>query len=150
MHQEKHCCQDLPVDKRQVLGRRSVLIRMWACVPVFMSGLRLAWAQKKFALGLDKAEKLKATGGSALLKIQDRELLFIRDTDTTIRVVDPVCTHKRCTVEYNSQKQRIICPCHGSNFGVDGAVLNGPAEKPLQVFEASLDSANNRVIFTME
>ncbi len=150
MNLEKHCCQESSAEPRQELGRRSVLIRMWACVPALMSGMRLAWAQKKLALGLDKAEKLKTPGGSALLKVQNRELLFIRDSETTVRVVDPICTHKKCTVEYSAQKQRIVCPCHGSNFNLDGSVYNGPAEKPLQVFEASLDSSNNRVIFTLE
>lgn len=131
-------------------GRRGALRCMGACIVALVSGIRVAFAQKKLALGLDKAEKLKSPGGSALLKIQDRQLLFIRDSEDSVHVLDPICTHKGCTVEYNKDKQRIVCPCHGSNYALDGTVLNGPAEKPLQAFEATLDDQKGRIIFSME
>ena len=115
-----------------------------------VSGARLALAQKKMALGLDKFEKLKSPGGSALLKIQGREYLFIRDSEDSVRVLDPTCTHQKCTVAYNREKQRIVCPCHSSNYDLDGKVLNGPAEKPLQVYEATLDPQKSRIIFSVE
>ncbi len=130
--------------------RRGALRCLAACVVGLFSGIRVAFAQKKLALALDKAEKLKAPGGSALLKIQNRELLFIRDAEDSVHVLDPICTHRQCTVGYDRDKKRIVCPCHGSNYALDGTVLNGPAERPLQVFEATLDDQKSRIIFSME
>ena len=135
---------------RRSTDRRGALLRVSACALALASGIRSAFAQKRLALGLDKAEKLKSPGGSVLLKIQGRELLFIRESEETVRVLDPTCTHKKCTVEYNREKERIVCPCHGSNFSLDGKVLNGPAEKPLLLLEATLDPQANRIIFTVE
>lgn len=103
---------------------------------------------KKLALGLDKAEKLKQVGGSAILKIKDREILFIRESEEVIRALDPTCTHKKCTVDYNSDQELIVCPCHGSTFDLEGKVLKGPAEKPLTMFEAKL--SGDRIIFEMD
>jgi Rieske Fe-S protein len=41
------------------------------------------------------------------------------------------CTHQGCTVGEVSGGT-INCPCHGSKFAIaDGAVANGPAQKPL-------------------
>ncbi|WP_245717550.1 ubiquinol-cytochrome c reductase iron-sulfur subunit [Nocardia jejuensis] len=41
------------------------------------------------------------------------------------------CTHAGCTVK-GIVKGQILCPCHGSSFNAaDGAVISGPAEKPL-------------------
>jgi len=34
-------------------------------------------------------------------------------------------------VHFNSFEHCWDCPCHGSQFGIDGAVLAGPALKPL-------------------
>jgi arsenite oxidase small subunit len=42
-----------------------------------------------------------------------------------------VCTHQGCTVAYKNGQ--LACPCHGSVFDPahDGAVVNGPAQRPL-------------------
>lgn len=47
------------------------------------------------------------------------------------RAFSAVCTHNGCLVDKVADGT-INCPCHGSRFGLDGALVNGPAEKPLQ------------------
>ena len=44
-----------------------------------------------------------------------------------------VCTHGACDVE-PSANDEWTCPCHGSRFGSDGQVLQGPATRPLRAF----------------
>ena len=41
-----------------------------------------------------------------------------------------VCTHKGCLVN-EVVDGTINCPCHGSKFSLDGAVVKGPAKTPL-------------------
>lgn len=41
-----------------------------------------------------------------------------------------VCTHTGCLID-SVGDGTINCPCHGSKFSLDGAVLNGPATRPL-------------------
>lgn len=41
-----------------------------------------------------------------------------------------VCTHLGCTVEQKADG--FTCPCHGSRYDEAGAVLRGPAQKPLR------------------
>ena len=42
-----------------------------------------------------------------------------------------VCTHSGCLVNKIADGT-IDCPCHGSKFSLDGAVVDGPAKKPLE------------------
>ena len=42
------------------------------------------------------------------------------------------CTHAGCTVNKVADGT-IDCPCHGSKFNLDGSVASGPAQKPLEV-----------------
>ncbi|WP_433725108.1 Rieske (2Fe-2S) protein [Nocardia sp. CA-129566] len=44
--------------------------------------------------------------------------------------LDSTCTHAGCKVA-NVSGGTINCACHGSKFGLDGSVVNGPATRPL-------------------
>jgi len=45
------------------------------------------------------------------------------------------CTHQGCQPE--PVADRLVCPCHGSEFAFDGQVLQGPAERPLARYEVT-------------
>lgn len=54
------------------------------------------------------------------------------DEDGTAHAVSPTCTHLGCLVSFNRVERAWECPCHGSRFDLDGAVLQGPATRPLK------------------
>lgn len=43
----------------------------------------------------------------------------------------PRCPHMGCALKYNSAEHSWDCPCHGSRFGRDGELLDGPANDDL-------------------
>jgi glycine/D-amino acid oxidase-like deaminating enzyme/nitrite reductase/ring-hydroxylating ferredoxin subunit len=51
--------------------------------------------------------------------------------DGRLHSVSLRCTHLGCLLRFNSAERSWDCPCHGSRFGVDGSVLEGPATTPL-------------------
>jgi Rieske Fe-S protein len=128
--------------------RRFIKVLLTAAAGLIAWPARMIGA-KKLAVSLDKAEKLKKTGGSTILKIKDREVLFIRETAERIRALSPACTHNKCLVGYNREKNRIDCPCHGSRFDLEGRVLKGPAKEPLATYPAYLDD-QGRVIVSLD
>jgi len=78
---------------------------------------------------------LKTVGGFAY----KGDIIIIRSTDTAYIALSKVCTHSQCTVTYNSSSKDIPCPCHGSKFNTEGAVLNGPAASPLKKYDVKLN-----------
>lgn len=51
--------------------------------------------------------------------------------DGVERCVSPVCTHLGGVLSWNDAERSWDCPLHGSRFGPDGEVLEGPASRSL-------------------
>lgn len=71
-------------------------------------------------------------------------ILVIRNPGdaNTVTAVSNKCTHKGCPVNWNAAEKEFVCPCHGSDFGPDGKVVEGPADKPLPTYMAKIDGAS--------
>lgn len=50
------------------------------------------------------------------------------------------CTHQGC--ELHPNKVSLVCPCHGSEFTIEGKVQSPPADKNLTRFNVSSDNEN--------
>jgi nitrite reductase/ring-hydroxylating ferredoxin subunit len=59
-----------------------------------------------------------------------------RDDAGVLHAVSLRCTHMGCLLRFNAAETSWDCPCHGSRFDVDGAVLEGPAVRPLDTRDA--------------
>jgi glycine/D-amino acid oxidase-like deaminating enzyme/nitrite reductase/ring-hydroxylating ferredoxin subunit len=71
--------------------------------------------------------------GEGRLMRQGRKMLAVyRDEQGALHARSAVCTHLGCYVHFNRAEGSWDCPCHGSRFDTDGAVLNGPATRPLE------------------
>jgi Rieske Fe-S protein len=68
----------------------------------------------------------------AIVSIDGERFAAYRAPSGALTIVSPVCTHMGCIVHWNGVEKSWDCPCHGSRFGVDGRVLEGPALKPLE------------------
>jgi Rieske Fe-S protein len=55
------------------------------------------------------------------------------------------CTHLGCRIN-KTENGKLICPCHGSEFGLDGTAMKGPANKSLQELESSFDEENSEYV----
>lgn len=80
--------------------------------------------------------------GSALVTkdAAGKPIAIIRSADQTVSAVSAVCTHQGTTVAAASGE--LDCPSHGSKFGFDGAVKQGPATQPLAAVAVKIDGEN--------
>ncbi|HKW09893.1 MAG TPA: Rieske (2Fe-2S) protein [Gemmatimonadaceae bacterium] len=57
-------------------------------------------------------------------------ILIVRDGSRRFHALSMQCTHEGCPVRPPSQGI-ITCPCHGSQYDLEGRVRRGPAQLPL-------------------
>jgi cytochrome b6-f complex iron-sulfur subunit len=57
-----------------------------------------------------------------------------------------VCTHLGCLTTWQPEINTITCPCHGSKFDRDGAVIDGPAPKPLLWLKMSMNDDGELIV----
>ena len=67
--------------------------------------------------------------------LTSQHVAVYRDGGGELHAVSSVCTHRGCDVAWNNRDQVWDCPCHGSRFAPAGAVIRGPAARPLPVVD---------------
>jgi cytochrome b6-f complex iron-sulfur subunit len=78
------------------------------------------------------------TLGVGTVITDEQHHVFIERVAGGYRALSSVCTHLGCITRYVPGENVIACPCHGSRFGLDGEVLEGPAPRPLRCLQMSL------------
>jgi len=56
------------------------------------------------------------------------------------------CTHAGCEIDSPNAGGTMSCPCHGSQFNVQGTVLQGPAGQNLASYATVFDATTNKLI----
>ncbi len=127
---ERSRLDPVPIPRRDFLGLAAAWSALATLAFATVGMLKLPKAavlpspSKKFRVALPESlapgEPFLAPG---------RPVVLVRDGEG-VYAVSRVCTHLGCIVQ--PSPSGFDCPCHGSRFSADGAVLKGPAPKPLK------------------
>jgi glycine/D-amino acid oxidase-like deaminating enzyme/nitrite reductase/ring-hydroxylating ferredoxin subunit len=79
---------------------------------------------------LSTPNELKPNQG-AIIRDGLTKIAAYRDEAGNLFARSATCTHLGCHLHWNSFETCWDCPCHGSQFAVDGTPLNAPATAPL-------------------
>lgn len=90
--------------------------------------------------GLQSGDVRDLERDAAMVRRYDDDVLGVyRDDDGDLHAVDAVCPHLGCLVQWNDGERTWDCPCHGSRFGIEGDVINGPANEDLPTYRRRND-----------
>jgi glycine/D-amino acid oxidase-like deaminating enzyme/nitrite reductase/ring-hydroxylating ferredoxin subunit len=85
----------------------------------------------RFAGTEGKSLRSVPRGSGKVLDLNGQPVAVYRDERGMTTKKSATCTHMGCLVDWNAAERTWDCPCHGSRFKPDGAVVAGPAEDPL-------------------
>jgi Rieske Fe-S protein len=94
-------------------------------------------------LYLSKEESARLVSEGSLLvepKGSDDKIIVVHARDGSLHATSDVCTHMGCTVRYDEKLDVFHCPCHGSEYGLDGHNIKGPAQRPLKPYNVAVEA----------
>ena len=124
-----------PIARRDFLGLLASGSALFTALFALIGAMRLPRAavvpvaSHKFRVTLPET----LPDGQALVPA-GRSVAVFRDAGG-VHAVSLICTHLGCVVKSESDGFR--CPCHGSRFAPNGAVVKGPAPKALAWLEVT-------------
>jgi len=75
-------------------------------------------------------------------------ILVEHNSDDTYKALSGICTHQHCLVSgFDGTNSVFVCPCHGSQFDLNGNVKKGPANSKLGSYSTRVE--NNSLIITL-
>ncbi|MBD2562343.1 MULTISPECIES: QcrA and Rieske domain-containing protein [Nostoc] len=92
------------------------------------------WQTVGTSAELDKTGQLLAKNSPA-----GPVLVVGTSKNANLTAVNPTCPHANCTVAWQAEAKKFACPCHGSEFGIDGKVQKGPATEALKTYAAKIE-----------
>ena len=72
------------------------------------------------------------------LIVLPEQKIYVARTSQGFFAMSTVCTHLGCVTRYLEAERAITCPCHGSRFDSSGQVTAGPAPRPLDRLQITL------------
>ena len=79
-------------------------------------------------------------GQGKVVPVNNRPVIIVNTEQVGLRAFSAICTHLACIVEWDQERQFILCPCHDGRFNpVNGAVISGPPPSPLPEMAVSVE-----------
>lgn len=72
---------------------------------------------------------------------RDKQVIVVRKGDT-LHASSSICTHKRCILKKAADGSALKCPCHQSDFDLEGIPMGGPAKLPLLRYAVTLENGH--------
>lgn len=150
MSRRRKSIGDNKVDEQdQVQKARRILLKLGLAT----AGLLLLNGVRRF-LGYQETggrpvrvvlEKPGSYAPDSIIAVPEVGCWLVRDA-SGFYAMSRVCPHLGCLVRM--EETTFTCPCHGSKFSTDGAVVFGPADQPLKQVQVGQSSDGRLVVDT--
>ena len=136
-----------------VTRRRLLSFVGWSSFASFFGGITLGSLRFLFPRVLYEPPQRFLAGkpedyqpGEVSTRMKKEQRVWMIRNEEGIYALIAICTHLGCTPIWWPAEDRFKCPCHGSNFTIDGQNVAGPAPVPLFRAAISRDLSGDIVV----
>jgi cytochrome b6-f complex iron-sulfur subunit len=82
-------------------------------------------------------------GQGKVVPVNDKPVIVVNTPQGGLKAYSAICTHLGCIVEWDQNRQFILCPCHDGRFNpLNGAIISGPQPAPLPSLALTVENDN--------
>ncbi len=130
-------------DQDRTIGRRRLITYLLGFSVVATIGGVLTpivgylWPPRRASAGGSGRVQIGTTldfpaGQGKVLPVNDKPVIVVNTAQGGLKAFSAICTHLGCIVEWDQNRQFILCPCHDGRFNaLNGAIISGPQPAPL-------------------
>lgn len=138
--QEKNRAGEPEVSRRSAL--KTAWVALGGMVALEMGGVTFAYLHPRLAEGefgtQIRVGLVDDFPPGSVTHISNGRFYLSRLPDGGFLAIYQRCSHLGCSVPWDQSQGLFVCPCHNSQFTPDGAVLNPPAPRPLDLFPVTI------------
>jgi len=131
--------------------RRSFLLKLWAGLGVvaFAELIWVMWSflkprrgyvHKKEFGSMMEAGSVDGFSKDSVTAFPRGRFYLVRLEEGGFLALHRRCTHLGCTVPWNNEENRFLCPCHSSAYDIRGDVIRSPAPRALDIFPITIEN----------
>jgi len=134
------------------LTRREFTVGVAACACGLAGGCTAFNPAPLYEAGVDHTlalpKELAEAGAEVKVRLPGSETLILvwKGEKGDYGGVSIACTHRGSEVHLIRKEGTLDCPSHGSRFGTDGTVREGPAKKPLRSYWVTLQGDRLKIL----
>ena len=133
------------IDRRQFLNRLWVFIGAVAAAGYGWLGLSFMNSRKERNRPVKKesiitAGPVERFTRETVTAIPSGRFYLACLVDGSFLALSRTCTHLGCSVPWDEERNKFVCPCHGSTFNMTGEVLTAPAPRPLDTYPVRIEN----------
>lgn len=131
----------------KIISRREFTRKIWAGLGI-IAGLEVLGISLSFLFSpkkTDAANNLKSVGNvqdipvNSVIPFRNGKFYLVRMNDGGFIALSLFCTHLGCSITWNPEEKKFLCPCHASQFNIEGEVLSPPAPRPLDYYPVIIE-----------
>jgi cytochrome b6-f complex iron-sulfur subunit len=137
--------QDLPISRRRMINYLlgfSVVATLGGVLTPIIGYL---WPPSRASGG--KRDRVQVgtnldfpVGQGKVIPVNDKPVILVNTPQGGLKAYSAICTHLGCIVEWDQNRQFILCPCHDGRFNpINGAVISGPPPAPLPLLALTVE-----------
>ena len=136
--------------EKKKISRRGFFNRVWAWLGVIagieITGVSLAFifsggkrSEKKDLSQVKTIGRIDDISPDSVYPFRSGQLYLVRMKDGGFLALSIKCTHLGCSIRWNEEQEKFICPCHSSEFDIKGNVLSPPAPTALDTYPVIIE-----------